>query len=290
MKKFRIVGLLLILVITSTLFEGCFRKGVNDPFISFRSRKARMTGIWDITEFNGIYHEKLNTGENRDIILHQTNKTISETTDYIKISQATQDSLGAGQDTSIEWKGQMIDSYYDIRDDGTFEFAYEYVLEKTHFKVFEEGSSTVGIFAPTSLPFRVDSTMSRNYRTEYRGRWNFLDDVDGYNNKERIIFEIENATYLTNYATTFVYDAEEDELTYPDPTDTTYSTQSLESVNHKYANGEFSILWEIDKLKNMEATFTRKLDHIYTHALTGTEGYKYTNKGSELVELIQEKK
>lgn len=292
MKKFRIIGLLLLVVVMSTLLEGCFRKGENDPFISFRSRKARMSGVWTITQFTGDYLEKLNSGENRKIILAQTGTTISETTDYIGMSQATQDSLQAGQDTTIEWKGKMIDSYYDIREDGTFDFAYEYILEKTHSKTYENGNANpITPFFPAfpGKPFNIDSTMKRNYRTEYKGRWNFLDDVDGYKNRERVIFEIENATYITNYSVTYVLDAEDDDGRWDqgDPVDTTFSSQSLESVNHKYANGELSILWELDKLKNLEVTMMRELDHIYTHALTGREGYKDTRKGSEIVEMEQ---
>ncbi len=294
MKKFRIIGLLLLVVMMSTLLEGCFRKGENDPFISFRSRKARMSGVWTITQFTGDYLKKLNSGENRTILLAQNGTTISETTDYIGMSSATQDSLQAGQDTTIEWKGKMIDSYYDIREDGTFDFAYEYVLEKTHSKNYENGNpDSVPPFFPAfpGKPYNLDSTMKRNYRTEYRGRWNFLDDVDGYKNRERVIFEIENATYITNYSVTYVLDAEDDDGKWSqgDPVDTTFSSQSLESVSHKYANGERSILWELDKLKNLEITMTRNLDHIYTHALTGFEGYKDTRKGSEIVEMEQAK-
>ena len=293
MKKFRIIGLLLIVVMMSTLLEGCFRKGENDPFISFRSRKARMSGSWTITEFTGDYLVKLNDGENRKILLKQNGITISETTEYINMSQHTQDSLQAGQDTTIEWKGKIIDAFYEIREDGTFDFAYEYTLEKTHSKYYENGTTlpiTPYFPAYPGMPFTIDSTMTRNYRTEYRGRWNFLDDVDGYKYRERVIFEIENAIHLTNRAVTYVCDAEDDDGKWDlgNPVDTSFSSQSLESINHKYANGEYSILWELDKLKNLEVTMLRTLDHIYTHALTGFEGYKTTRKGTEFTELEQE--
>ena len=110
MKNFRIVGVLLILVMMTTLLEGCFRKGENDPFISFSSRKSRMSGVWNITEFTGDYLLKLNSGENRKILLKQSGASISETTEYINMSTETQDSLKAGQDTIIEWKGKIIDA------------------------------------------------------------------------------------------------------------------------------------------------------------------------------------
>ncbi len=287
MKKFKIVGFLLILTLTSVVLEGCFKKGEEDPFISFRSRKARLSGEWTINVFTGDYFVKFNSGENREIDFHQTDKTtISEYTTYIDMTSATQDSLHAGQDTSIEWKGRVIEGKYIFREDGTFDYAYEYTLEKTISKYFEEGSDSVGIFAPVSDPFRIDSTLTRNYRTELRGRWNFLYNVDGYKKKERIVLEVENATYLTNYAVTYVYDFDDDDL--EGVGDTSFSTQTLESVSHKYANGEYNLLWEIDMLKNLETKWSRTLDHIYTHALTGSEGYKHTHKGTELIEMAQE--
>ncbi len=314
MKKFKIVGLLLIVVVMSTLLEGCFRKGENDPFISFRSRQARMSGNWTITEFKGDYLEKLNSGENRKIILKQNGNSISETISYIGMSAETQDSLQAGQDTTIEWKGKIIEAMYDIREDGTFDFAYEYTLEKTHGKAYDEGynytiptykyNPDYPLYTPSNPPadfkyffppypgvaFKVDSTMKRNYRREYRGRWNFLDDVDGYLYRERVIFEVESSTYLTNYSVTYILDADDDDGRWDDgdPVDTTFSSQSLESTSHKYANGEFSILWELDKLRNLEITMMRELDHIFTHALTGDAGYKHTKKGNELVEMEQD--
>ncbi|MBN2668663.1 MAG: hypothetical protein JXR60_05470 [Bacteroidales bacterium] len=292
MKKFRIVSLLLLVVVMSTVLEGCFRKGEEDPFVSLKSRKARITNTWDFSTFTGDYLLKLNSGENRYITLFQESESkISETTQYVNMTDATRDSLQAGQDTTITWDGKIIEAYYEIKDDGTFEFAYEYVLEKTHGKYYENGTSqSINSFWPAfpGKPFRVDSTMSRNYRTEYRGRWNFLDKYDGYKKRERVVFEIENATYITNYSTYYVFDAEDDDGVWPgDPVDTTYSHQSLESINHKYANGEYSIIWELDKLKGKEMKLYRELDHIYTHALTGYEGYKSTRKGNETVELIE---
>jgi len=44
----RIVVLSLYLIVTFVLFNGC-RRGEDDPFISFRSRKARVTGKWKMT-------------------------------------------------------------------------------------------------------------------------------------------------------------------------------------------------------------------------------------------------
>ncbi len=291
MRNRKVLVLFLVAVMTATLFEGCFKKGDEDPFISLRSRKARITQDWEVSGFEGKYLVKLNSGENRFIDLKQTGNEISETTEYTKMSQTTQDSLSAGQDTTIVWKGKINDAYYKIKNDGSFEFVYEYTLEKTHRKEYLENgyNQPISTFWPAfpGQNFSVDSVMKRNYRTVYKGRWNFLHNEDGYKNKERIIFEIEDAVNITNLSTTYIFDAEDDDGVFPNnPVDTTFSRQSLESVSNKYANGERSILWEINKLRSKEVTFKRMLDHIYTHALTGTEGYKETKRGSESIELI----
>jgi hypothetical protein len=46
MKKVFII--LLAVVISGTLFEGCLKKGEGDPFISLRSRKGRLEGEWKL--------------------------------------------------------------------------------------------------------------------------------------------------------------------------------------------------------------------------------------------------
>jgi len=52
----RIVVLSLYLIVTFVLFNGC-RRGEDDPFISFRSRKARVTGKWKMTSIKRTSYE-----------------------------------------------------------------------------------------------------------------------------------------------------------------------------------------------------------------------------------------
>lgn len=49
-KQFSVV--LLGLVIVTASFVGC-KKGENDPFLSFRSRKGRLAGEWKVTSMSG---------------------------------------------------------------------------------------------------------------------------------------------------------------------------------------------------------------------------------------------
>jgi hypothetical protein len=54
MKKIIIIGFC-ILTVASVLFFGC-KKGPEDPWLSFRSRKARVSGVWTVSAYtvNGI--------------------------------------------------------------------------------------------------------------------------------------------------------------------------------------------------------------------------------------------
>jgi hypothetical protein len=57
----RIVVLSLYLMVTFVLFNGC-RRGEDDPFISFRSRKARVTGKWKMTSIKRTSNQTGNFG------------------------------------------------------------------------------------------------------------------------------------------------------------------------------------------------------------------------------------
>ncbi|HLP39837.1 hypothetical protein [Lacibacter sp.] len=79
MKKY----LLLFLLLSST-FLSCFRKGEDDPFVSFRSRKARVEGRWKVktlfvkqvnkyTTHKDEFFQKLENGVFADSIVEYIN-------------------------------------------------------------------------------------------------------------------------------------------------------------------------------------------------------------------------
>ncbi len=294
MKNFRIFSALLAVVMMLTLLEGCFKKGDNDPWISFRSRTARLAGDWTVDQFNAKYSKKLASGENRNITLNQSGTSFKEIIEYLQMSAETQDSLKAGQDTTITWKGKMVNRKWRIDKNHSFEFVYEYKLVKTASKNYEEGSVTEGIFAPTNKAFMLDSTLIRNYTVEYSGHWAFLGGGDGYKNKERVTFNIEKQIYTSNISTTYTYDAEDDDDSYPNPIDTSFTVSSLTIQNNKYSSGEKSIVWDIDKLKNKEITLIRAIDQVNAVSSGKTDSTNATGKklntvrGNERYELVQD--
>ena len=55
-----------ILVILPIVFSGC-KKGPEDPFLSFRSRKARVCGTWTVTNFESDVVRKVNNINTRTV-------------------------------------------------------------------------------------------------------------------------------------------------------------------------------------------------------------------------------
>ncbi len=59
MRKY--LSILFFIVITSTiLFESCFKKGDEDPFLSLKSRESRIKGKWEVTKYTKAGTDMLN--------------------------------------------------------------------------------------------------------------------------------------------------------------------------------------------------------------------------------------
>lgn len=100
MKKNLIkLSILSLVLVTTALFTGC-KKGENDPFLSLRSRKARVVGEW-----------KLNKGT-----VKWTDSSGTETTTYGESSGTVTDASGTDNFTySME---------YSFKNDGTYSISY----------------------------------------------------------------------------------------------------------------------------------------------------------------------
>ncbi len=70
----------LIALVCLSIIPGC-KKGENDPFISFRSRDARITGKWKVVNLELIesYNESINTSILNGSILTNTNNNGNST-------------------------------------------------------------------------------------------------------------------------------------------------------------------------------------------------------------------
>lgn len=165
MKKIISLGFVVLLIASS--FVGC-KKGENDPFMSLLSRKARLTGIWNLT--NADYEEKDVNDNGTDITSYSYDGSdMTETTD------------GSGDTYAYSEK-------ITIDKNGTFE-----MVTSREKEYFDTGSLTWKTGTETET---------------YSGVWYFLDkskDLD-VKNKERVEFLIEKYKKVKANGDTYEYE------------------------------------------------------------------------------------
>lgn len=191
------------------------KKGENDPFLSLKSRKARLAGGYVVSKMEST--EKVN-GENYESV---TTITFDGETVFEKIENS-------GGQSSESHTYPVTSAEWVFKKDGTWEMAWIYVktvvLEDTYSK----------------------TTTITNYNQTQSGTWSFLGKLKKeYKNKERIqlsilkedIIKSDDITYLDK-----IYN-------------TTNNSKITDNTNATYANGENVLIYDIDMLKNKEMVF-----------------------------------
>lgn len=218
--------LVLLAVVVLPLFTGCFGVGENDPFLSLRSRKARVTGDWNVSSY--IKDVKITHGEPSTGLVEKV-KTVATGTSWKQTTVI-------GDNDSI-LTGKVLQHKFNFDKEGNFDYTYEYVIitEVTNEETFE-------------------TTTTRNTIKEtINGTWNFLAGIDQYKNKERLALVImSNRTEKTNSVTVQGEDDEE-----PAVPVITYDV-----YNYEYENGELSVIWTLEMLKNSDMHITQDIDNI----------------------------
>ena len=257
MKKY---GILIIGFLTSVIFfSSCFKKGENDPFVSIRSRKARVVADWKIQEKTSLLTKVLDEGVTAKIDFQLQGNSVSEEVD----------SINTADDTLRVRNGEVIEAYYNFDKDGNM----DYML---HYKLVDDSSGT-----DPNTDWLTQRTITTEYRIRASGTWNFLKGIDDYKNKERLalvfVFINEQITVFTKRA---VYNENNEQ-------ESLYTNNSHNDTENKYANGEYAEVWEIDQLKNKEIILTREIDELQNYA-TDSTSFKLTIKGPEMQKLTRE--
>ncbi len=158
-KKLFALGM--IAVMLSTTFVSC-KKGENDPFLSLRCRKARITGEWELTEAQWTTIVK-----NREESTHTTNASFDGSKLIEKWTQKVDDETFTDTYTT-NYSEKIV-----IEKDGTFE------LKETSTVVGGEGSQFTTI-------------------TKHEGYWQFLgkNKSEELKNKERVSFHVTKLTVI----------------------------------------------------------------------------------------------
>ncbi len=274
MKRYIKIFFLISVLFSTLVFESCLKKGPNDPFLSFRSRKARMTGEWVIKSYLLQTTTDYIDGSKYLYKLTSTDDNVAETKGF--------ENYQGQKDTSWTWNGT-------IQTDRTFEFdKYGKVTYRYHYKIsyFKEDEAEMPSWTNPNngVSYWVDTTWSYERKLYNTGTWNFLNGIDDYKSKERISIMWEYKDFVETYNIKTLARAEDSDIN-PDIQDNVSSRKQTRSY---YYNGESTEAWILDKLKNKEATMYRYIDNNYKENNDQAELENTSVKGYESYELEQE--
>jgi len=272
MKRYFNILLLIVFVSSVFMLESCFKKGPNDPFISFKTRKARMTGEWKIKDYLLETTTDYIDGEKDIYKFTCTDDAVSE-----KIGYKNKEGV---KDTTWTWKGKVVaggqletERMFIFDKHGKVTYKFHYILSE-HFPEKDE----------EALNPAIDSTLSIERKLYNTGTWNFLVGVDEYKRKERIsiVWEYVDFEQINNKKVIWQYEDEE-----TDPTEEfNYSTRM--QTRSYYYNGEMTELWILDKCKNKEIMMYRYIDNNYKVNEEGAATENTSVKGYEQYDLERE--
>jgi hypothetical protein len=287
MKNFSL-RLLVIAVLVSSLasLNGC-RKGEEDPFLSLRSRKARIAGTWTATSYEesstylNIYDDSPNFDD--EIISSEGEITYSYSNGSIDFTSSQMDTYdGDGFYVSYSSELNAIGSEYNEEFSAVFTdntatttiYEGDYSSSASFTYTFDkdgtfEMSRTIfmdmsGVTEQVGYNMLYSETESRT--TIISGTWAFVDgnDDDDFKNGERISLwfqtgetqvelETENETEDTDPNDSWNYDSPS----------TRYTSESTISYNDSRTNSDET--WEIIMLSNSEM----KVINRFTYDETG---------------------
>ena len=193
------------------------KKGENDPFLSLKSRKARIAGDWSITGFdytNTFTQADGDNGSNTGVlngdVITFTNTFTSGGTTVTSTSTTT-----------------INDASYTFTKEGTYTAVW----------------NTTTVDVQTNNGFTTTTTdVEKNTTT---GDWSFIGkQKKTYKNKERIVLNALK-TVSSSQTTDVTVD---DSGTFP----TITNVGDLDEWENNYASGEESEVWELDMLKGKE--------------------------------------
>ncbi|MDR2835017.1 MAG: hypothetical protein LBV69_02275 [Bacteroidales bacterium] len=249
------IGIILIFPLINT---GC-KKGEDDPFLSLRSRKARVAGTWKFNQCEKFIRSDFGTGQNN-----------------ITLTTTTSDTKKWNEKTSLEGIPDSI-----VNHNGTVDY-------EANFLKFDKYGNFNKIFNYTyedEIELNEDGDVMRErhiIRQKVSGSWNFLGSVeDEYKNKERMVLNLESVEIRHRIDTLIVLsDAEAAAIP-------SYHTKSETVETKSYANGEINEIWHLSMLKNKEIHMERNFYNNINVIQTSTSEISQTEAGYEKMVLKQ---
>ena len=256
-KKLLGYAVAIIMLALPIVFSGC-KTGPEDPWLTFRSRKARLCGTWTVSSLNS---EIKRTENNISTI---TVTTVEGDSWKQVITILNSDSTRTLPGKIVKDPGQNEGSY-------TFSFDKNGVAKMVYKYEFDEDQS--GEDDDVSVVHRTEVT------EEMSGTWEFLGGIDNeYKDKERIAFIIEEQKITTKLSEIVSSDDDEGGASLPRTISTTVSSD-------RYAKGEMSIVYDLIELKSKEVKLYQKINRFHLSAQNATSESNYQETGEETIVL-----
>jgi len=272
MKKAKSLIILFVALTTIIVFDSC-KRGVDDPFFSFRSRKSRVTGDWTIESMESQILKTIGTQQLKANVKFNINGT------GVSLSI---DSIDTPHDTTKNYTGIIKESEYrfDKNSKMTHTLKYEITEEKTQVNE-TTNQTTIERWVTT-------------FETKGSGTWNFLgrveiNGIDKYKNKERIAFIYEyKYQKIDSVYTKRVFNEEMVEI----PNLSTYKTSSY-VIDNGYANGQYAEIWVLRELRDKKIVMERDVnEYVVTNTVATVNGAtgtatssSYRGRGAEKITL-----
>ncbi|MGQ9847082.1 MAG: hypothetical protein ACUVQP_06235 [Bacteroidales bacterium] len=272
MKKAKGLCILLVALATIIVFDGC-KRGVDDPFFSFKSRKARVTGDWTVDNMESQILKTIGAQQLKANVKFNINGT--------NVSLSI-DSIDTPHDTTKSYTGIIKESEYrfDKNSKMTHTLKYEITEEKTQVN-----------------PITNQTTLEKwvtTFETKGSGSWNFLgkveiNGIDKYKNKERISFIYEyKYQKIDSVYTKRVFNEDMIEI----PSLSSYKTSSY-VIDNGYANGQYAEIWVLRELRDKKIVMEREInEYVVTNSVTTVNGStgiasssSYRARGAEKITL-----
>lgn len=288
----------LLLAVASLEFSGC-KKGNEDPALSLRSRKARMTGVWnvvtygDTSTFVGISD---NTSTDSEGYSYSSSSEMSYTERmnfaagymsqyYMEETNSSYGSAGLVNTQSGEYEYTMEDGDFEMSSMSTYTYAgggsdiYSFDASGDHESAvsitytFEgDGTFTAMIEMSNSLDYTyieggssINSESSESSTTEISGTWSFIggNKEDGFKKGERVALWYKSTEETYEQSATETYPLWN--YTYTDSDEGDYTASGSDTDPDE--------VWDIVMLKNKEMKARRS----YTNTYVDKSSYTYTD-------------
>lgn len=251
----KILATIVISTMVIPVFNSC-KKGESDPFLSLRSRKARVVGEWTIDKWkeesnyssSSSYSpsgDTYSSSGNDKMEINGTSITMSSSYTNTYTFPPSPPSTSTGT-----YSGQgSVTIAFTFEKDGTFIRTVEY----TNLIMTDVYGTPPTTSITTYNPMKIETS----------GTWDFLGGIGkDYKNKERIVLNI--LSEKSNYSYT---DSDGD--------------SGSDNTSDTYANGESSEIWHLSTLKNKEMIMDGETNNVGANSYTDVwSGNASTSSGT----------